>query len=227
MGLINRLSTFITRRAISSEDMNAEINQILGIVNGGIENINVKVNAGIRQDQGKVILDYDAIRAELTASADSLDGSVLIDGTVPLDKMEYAEDVLIAMGYFNNTAPGTFPVVVPANTFQYMMLVYYGATVASLNDDDVANPRVITLQINGNSLAAATINNVSLNISEPGDTTTYNISGTVPVYIHMTDSSNDYAAAIPLLVKNQSHSFEITEPNGYTLTKKHIHILGR
>lgn len=226
MGYINRLHDFIARRTIKAAQMNQELNQILGILNGGIENVNVKMNAGIRQDQGKLVLDYDAIRAALTTEPNTLDGSVLIDGTVSIDKMEYAENTLVGVGLYANTTPATFPVVIPAGTFDFFMLVFYGATV-ELTGSDSSDPRTLRLKADNTVMAAAQLGNVVEKISEAGDGFLSKTPSCAWCYIQMTEASNDYAAATPLLVKNQDHEFDMDEEFARTLSKKQIHIFGR
>lgn len=224
--LINRLYNWIARRTIKASEHNQEFNQIHGIINGGIENINVKQNAGIRQDQGKLVLDYDAIAAALIAAG-------FLDGLEPtFDNIPYAENTLIVPGYFNNIDPATFPVVVPADTFEHFMLVYWGASAELSSDQDTTAPhRKIELHVNTNDLPNASNGNIINKVSEGEDSFNTILNAMGPTYIQMTDSANNYTAAIPLLVSNQQHEFDVVavEVDGETptLTNKHIHIFGR
>lgn len=226
MGLANRLYNFVARRTVKSAEVNAEINQILGILNGGIENSNVRMNAGIRQDQGKLILDYATIRTNLAAEPGTLNGSVITDLTVPLEKLVYAENTLVGVGVYANTTPATFPWVIPAGTFKHFMVVMYGAVV-EITGDDTAPERKIQITANGNTMVAAQLGRLTQRISEPADSFLSKLSGMAMCYIQMTAATNDYVSAIPKLIISQSHSFNITEASAAPLTQKQIQIFGR
>lgn len=227
MGLINRLFNFRPLTTILSSEANTELNQILAILNGGIENNNVKPNAGIRQDQGKLVLDYEEIRSQLEAIWTEIDGSNILENSVPLDRMIYAENELISVGIFNNNDPGSFPWTIPAGTFSHFMLAFYGATILCTGDEDTADSREIQLQADSNELSGASHGAYLTRISESGDSfdSTLHVTGTV--YIQMSATSNNYSSNPPTLVDSASHDLDIIEPNGYTLSKKHLTIFGR
>jgi len=133
MSFIDRVTTFLTNKTVPSVELNQEFDQILALLNGGLENNNVKQNAGIRQDEGKLVLDYDEIRTQLyTGASDWLDGAALQDGTVDLEKMtDPADDTLSASGIYTPAVWGSFPITVPANQFSHYVLVRWGCTVTA------------------------------------------------------------------------------------------------
>lgn len=234
MSLISRVATAIALKTLRAADWNADLNQILALVNGGLDNINIRPGAGIRQDQGKIALDYADIRKHMFSDLlNWLNGDVLIDGSVRMDKLETGEDKLIPVGIFNPVTPTSYPITVPANQFKHGIYMLWGCRMhIGAHGSNQSAEITPFAYVDGSEITTGPVGSTDMKVTTERDSAgrATDMIGFQCCYIKMGTADN-FTSNPPTLNKATSHTFDISSrdplPAGTVIDKKNIVLLGR